>query len=617
MRTIFVLIALVLLCSCTEPPGFGGSPVDISTQFKLAHSAHNEHQAMDVLSGKSALDFHPLDYPQDIAEFGKDSWLKASFPRTGTMPDTDILELPGQLFGQVDIWFEFADGEALHDRAGTWYPYVERKVKHAGVAFFLPPAGQEPVNVLVRMRSNKAMPVNFTALLWTQESWSDYVFNQRVWYGVFLGAILILVISNIFLAFSFRDNSYFFYVGYILCLAFITILVSGLAEEYLWPTGKLRSYILLPSGLGIFFVVNFANTFLNVKQLNPSWYWASSMLSITALVFGVMIVTEFRVPLIPDFFITNFMHILTVLGGAYFIAASLGSYMSGMRQARFLALSMLALLVGMVIYFLYTHGVIKYNLYVVHAMEVGTLIEGVLLSLALSDRINLLSSEKERVEREALAAHRTFSKRLIQAQEMDREVFSNTMHDSIGHGMLVLKQNLDKLASSDGPTQNMSRADELRRQAAYCGEILDEVRRISHDLHPHLLKRLGLKSAIESTMEMALSTQGIEWQADIGDVPRGINKDREIVIYRVIQECLNNILKHADATEVIIALRSDNKMVRVNIKDDGKGIDPGEASEIGQGLYGMKDRIELFGGWFSIESRLDVGTHISFGLAVT
>ncbi len=617
MRTIFISIVLMLLCSCTKIVDAGSSAVDISSQFQLAHSAQNEHQPMDVLFGKAGLDFHPLDYPQDIAEFGKDSWLKARLRRTDMKLEAGILELPGQLFGQVDIWFELADGETLHDRAGTWYPYVERKVKHAGVAFFLPPPGQEPVNVLIRMRSNKAMPVNFTALLWTQESWSDYVFNQRVWYGVFLGAILILVINNIFLAFSFRDNSYFFYVGYILCLAFIAILVSGLAEEYLWPSGKLRSYILLPSGLGIFFVVNFANTFLNIKQLKPSWYWASSMLSITALVFGVMIVTEFRVPLIPDFFITNFMHILTVLGGAYFIAASLGSYMLGMKQARFLALSMLALLGGMVIYFLYTHGVIKYNVYVVHAMEVGTLIEGVLLSLALSDRINLLSSEKERVEREALAAHRTFSKRLIQAQEMDREVFSNTMHDSIGHGMLVLKQNLDKLASSDSPTQNTSRADELRRQAAYCGEILDEVRRISHDLHPHLLKRLGLKSAIESTVEMAFSTQSIEWQADIGDVPRGINKEREIVIYRVIQECLNNILKHADATEVIIALSSDNKMIRVNIKDDGKGIDPGEASEIGQGLYGMKDRVELFGGWFSIESRLDVGTHISFGLAVT
>ena len=315
MRTIFISIVLMLLCSCTKIVDAGSSAVDISSQFQLAHSAQNEHQPMDVLFGKAGLDFHPLDYPQDIAEFGKDSWLKARLRRTDMKLEAGILELPGQLFGQVDIWFELADGETLHDRAGTWYPYVERKVKHAGVAFFLPPPGQEPVNVLIRMRSNKAMPVNFTALLWTQESWSDYVFNQRVWYGVFLGAILILVINNIFLAFSFRDNSYFFYVGYILCLAFIAILVSGLAEEYLWPSGKLRSYILLPSGLGIFFVVNFANTFLNIKQLKPSWYWASSMLSITALVFGVMIVTEFRVPLIPDFFITNFMHILTVLGG--------------------------------------------------------------------------------------------------------------------------------------------------------------------------------------------------------------------------------------------------------------------------------------------------------------
>jgi len=78
--------------------------------------------------------------------------------------------------------------------------------------------------------------------------------------------------------------------------------------------------------------------------------------------------------------------------------------------------------------------------------------------------------------------------------------------------MLVLKQNLDKLASSQNPDQNNSEtayADELRSQAEYCGEILDDVRSMSHDLHPHLLKRLGLKSATESTMERAFSTRDI------------------------------------------------------------------------------------------------------------
>ena len=577
------------------------------------------HEPMDVLSGQSGLAFEPLNYPQNIAEYGKDSWLKTSLLQTGRHSGASILELPGHLFGQVDVWFGLADGQVIHEYAGVRYPYVERKVKHAGVAFNLPPQGPDPVNVLIRIRSEAAMPVNFAALLWAEETWDDYLFNQRAWYGIFLGAILILSIYNFFLAFSLRDKSYLFYVGYILSLTFVVILISGLAEEYLWPQGKPRSFILMASGLGIFFAVSFVNTFLQLKRRKAGWYWFSTVLSIAALIYGFMMMLSIRVPLIPQSFSATFMHILLVLCGVYFIAVSVGSYLMGIRQARFLALSMLALLSGIVIYFLYTYGVIRYNPYLIHVLELGALIEGVLLSLALSDRINLLSQEKERVEREALESQRTFSKRLIQAQEKDREIFSNTMHDSIGHGMLVLKQNLETLAGSLNPDQSNSKmacADELRSQAEYCSEILDDVRRMSHDLHPHLLRRLGLKSAIESTMERAFSKRDIEWQADIDDIPAGIAKNREITIYRVIQECLNNVLKHAEATEVILSLRNENDTIYVNIKDDGRGFDIKEGSTTSLGLHEMRNRIELFGGWFMIESGLDTGTHVSFGISV-
>ncbi len=618
-RPFFIATLFLLLSACSKHNDTGKSPVDISEQFLLAISPWETHEPMDVLSGRAGLDFKPLLYPQDIAEFGNVSWLKTSLVPTDISSDVSILELPGQLFGQVDAWFELADGQVIHDYAGVLYPYVERKVKHAGVAFNLPNQGSEPLNVLIRIRSKTAMPVNFAALLWVENNWDNYLFNQRAWYGIFLGAILILSFYNIFLAFSLRDKSYLYYVGYILSLTFVVILVSGLAEEYLWPQGKPRSFILMASGLGIFFAVSFVNTFLQLKRRKAGWYWLSTILSISALIYGFMMMLAIRVPLIPQSFTATFMHILLVLCGIYFIAVSVGSYLMGIKQARFLALSMLALLSGIVIYFLYTHGFIKYDRYLIHVLELGALLEGVLLSLALSDRINLLTQEKERVERQALDSQRTFSKRLIQAQEKDRELFSNTMHDSIGHGMLVLKQNLETLTNSQNASQNNSETtyvDELRSQAEYCGEILDDVRRMSHDLHPHLLRRLGLKSAIESTMERAFSTQDIEWQVDIDDIPAGIDKDREITIYRVIQECLNNIFKHAAATEVILSLRNDNDTVYVNIKDDGKGFDAEQESTTSQGLHEMRNRIELFGGRFEIESGLDAGTHIRFEISV-
>jgi len=619
-RPFLIAALLLLLIACSKHNDTDNPPVDISEQFLLATSASETLEPMEVLSGQADLDFKPLLYPQDIAEFGNDSWLKTSLVSTDKSSEAHILELPGHLFGQVDIWFELADGQVIHEYAGVRYPYVDRKVKHAGVAFNLPPPGPDPVNVLIRIKSEAEMPVNFAALLWAEDAWDKYLFNQRAWYGIFLGAILILSFYNIFLAFSLRDKSYLYYVGYILSLTFVVILVSGLAEEYLWPQGKPRSFILMASGLGIFFAVSFVNTFLQLKRRNAGWYWFSTVLSIAALIYGFMMMLSIRVPIIPQSFTATFMHILLVLCGIYFIAVSVGSYLMGIKQARFLALSMLALLSGVVTYFLYTHGLIKYDRYLIHVLELGALIEGVLLSLALSDRINLLTQEKERAEREALASQRTFSKRLIQAQEKDRESFSNTMHDSIGHGMLVLKQNLETLASSQDPDQTHSAtnyADELRNQAEYCGEILDDVRAMSHDLHPHLLRRLGLKSAIESTMERAFSTKNIEWQADIDDIPAGFNKDREITIYRVIQECLNNILKHADATEVMLSLRNDNNTICVNIKDDGKGFDIKDESTSSQGLHEMRNRIELFGGRFEIESRHDAGTHVRFEISVT
>lgn len=619
VKIAFIAALLLLFSACAENEATGNGPVDISDRFLLANSPWESTEPTDVLSGRAELAFEQLAYPTDISEFGHDSWLKTTLLPAQHLVDASILEVPGQLFEQVDIWFVLPGGQLVHDYAGVRYPYAERKVKHAGVAFRLPPTGSGAVDILIRIRTKTAQPVNFAALLWAENAWDDYLFNQRAWYGIFLGAILILAVYNIFLAFSLRDKSYLFYAGYILSLTFVVILVSGLAEEYLWPQGKPLTFILMVSGLGIFLAVSFVNTFLQVRSRSPVLFRVSTVLSVLALVYGFMMMLSIRVPFIPQAFSGTLMHMLLVLCGIYFIGVSLVSYLMGIKQARFLALSMLALLAGVVIYFSYTHGLIKYDLYLIHVLELGALAEGVLLSLALSDRINLLSQEKKRVEQEALDSQRTFSKRLIQAQEADREAFSNTMHDSIGHGMLVLKQNLETLANSCDPDRDDPEsfcADELLSQAGYCSEILDDVRRMSHDLHPHLLKRLGLKSSIESTMERAFSKRDIEWQADVEDIPAGVNKNREITIYRVIQECLNNILKHADATEVILSLRNDKDMIYVNIKDDGKGFDVNENTATGLGLREMRDRVELFGGWFVITSDVDAGTHVRFGIPV-
>ena len=614
LRIIIFLTFPILLSGCSGNNDNSGQPVDVSGQFFQATSPWSTHDPLDILSGRTAgLDFEPVITPRQMKRDRNDLWLKTSLIPSDGDQNSQILEIPGHLYARVDIWFQLQDGQVLHQRSGNKYPYVDRSVKHSGTAFPVPGSNGTAVDVLIKIRTGT--PVNFTALLWETDAWDDYLFKQRGWYGIFFGAILILCFYNIFLAFTLKDVSYLYYVGYILSLAAVVILYSGLAEEYLWPQGKSITYVLMVSGVGIFFGISFVNSFLRIKDRLPVLYRLSVAVALLALVFGVL--HALKIHIVPYQLRGPVMHILLLLGCFYFIGVSIVSYLMGFKQSRFLALSMLALLGGMAIYLMYTYGLIKYNLYLIHALEMGSLVEGVLLSLALSDRINLLSKEKDKAEKKAMDSQQSFSRHLLKAQEIDRERYSNAMHDSIGHGMLVLKQNLDRISNSMKMNQNPTDGDDYESvlaQAEYCGEILGDVRRISHDLHPHLLKRLGLKAAIESTLERAFTPQGIEWQADIVDLSGIIDSEREIIIYRVIQECVNNILKHADASEVVLMLRVSGGTVLVNIKDDGVGFDPNEKTASSLGLDEMKGRITLFGGWFEVRAEKGAGTHIKFGL---
>jgi len=601
------------LILATTPFGSDVFPVDIADQFFVATTPYNSVEPEDVISGNIQLQFRAFSPPEEIFVVGSENWMTATSVLDEKYMDAAVLELPGHLFSRVDIWFIFPDGAISHDYSGRSYPYAERKIKHTGVAFTIPSGHVQPMKIYIRNRSG--VPFNFAAVLWNAEKWDSYVFAQRLWYGVFLGGIAILVIYNLFFAVLLKDKSYFYYVGYVLSLCSVVLIYSGLPEEFIWREGLHRIYILLAASFGIFFGVGFINSFLNIRQAYALAYWISTVFSGLAVVFGILL--ALKIHIVPSMLTGTLMHLFLLLGALYFIGMSLLSYFTGMKQARFLALSMVFFTAGLVVYFLYTYGLVRYNQYLIHAVEIGSLVEGIILSLALADRINLLSQAKEKAEKRTLDSQRFFSKQVLKVQELDREKFSNAMHDSIGHGLLVLKQNLERVARSGEGESSKPDSIKLLEQAAFCGELLDDVRGISHDLHPHILKRLGLKAAVESTLERAFKNGDVDWSADIQLPSHTIDKESEITIYRVLQECINNILKHSDATEVIVSIRNEEGYLVVSIKDDGLGVSSEPPESNGLGLRAMEDRIQLFGGWCKLVSVSGVGTNIRFGLPVS
>lgn len=420
------------------------------------------------------------------------------------------------------------------------------------------------------------------------------------------------MLYNLFFGVVLRDRAYFYYIGYLLALTASVVSYTSIPEEYLFREGSVRIYVQALVGFAVFFAICFVNAFLGIREQRPLAWRVSTGIAFTVLVFGLMV--AFSVTIVPADFTGNVMHLGLLLGGLYFLGVSVISYFRGRPEARFLAQSMVVLLVSLSLYLAFTYAWLPYHPLLLHAVEIGALLEGVLLSLALADRVRVINQQRDAAERAAMDAQRFYARKLLLAQESDRERFSGTLHDSIGHGMLVLKQNLEKLATNPALAEAATGPRGLREQIDYCGEILDEVRGMSHDLHPHQLQRLGLETALRTTMERAFDSTDIDWDADIAPVPASLSDERKITLYRVVQECVNNILKHAGASEVILLTEASGAFYTIRVKDDGRGFTPSDINGDGLGLAGMRERMRLFGGRFVIESAPGEGTQVVFAM---
>ncbi len=224
---------------------------------------------------------------------------------------------------------------------------------------------------------------------------------------------------------------------------------------------------------------------------------------------------------------------------------------------------------------------------------------------AYSARVRKFKKEQE--------AQREFSRRLIAFQEKERERIGAELHDGLGQELLVVKNGLDRVAGSAADRADLAGA--LGQLSDMVHSTLREVRDISYDLHPHTLDRLGLRRAIESVAARFAAASDISITAEVEDVDGILSKEKEISLFRVAQECLNNVLRHSGARNVRVTVRRLPAAVELTVEDDGKGFDtrsarPGEGRG-GFGLSGMRERARLLGGTWSVRTGSGAGTTIT------
>ncbi len=207
-------------------------------------------------------------------------------------------------------------------------------------------------------------------------------------------------------------------------------------------------------------------------------------------------------------------------------------------------------------------------------------------------------------------AQEKFSRQLMESQEKERQRIAAELHDGLGQDLLIIK-NWAMLGLKNGA--------DSRRQLGEISETasaaIDEVREIAYNLRPFHLDELGLTKAVEAMLDRVSKVSTIEFSWETDSVDGFFPRDAEINFYRIVQECVNNIVKHSGATRARVEIERDTEGLRLSIEDDGRGFDTGSmaskrASQSGFGLAGINERARILGGKLSVNSEAGEGTTV-------
>lgn len=211
------------------------------------------------------------------------------------------------------------------------------------------------------------------------------------------------------------------------------------------------------------------------------------------------------------------------------------------------------------------------------------------------------------------AAQQAFSRELIASQENERRRIAAELHDSLGQRLIII----NNLALFLLKPKRTVRTEEDKQQtieeiSSEALQAIEETRAISYALRPFQLDRLGLSKAIQALVKTVARASEIELTADIDNIDEAFAEDQRINFYRIVQEALNNIVKHSHATAGSVIARRTKKSVVLSIEDNGQGM-PSEPRSVsagpgGFGLTGMRERATLLKGVMHIRSDAGAGT---------
>jgi signal transduction histidine kinase len=216
----------------------------------------------------------------------------------------------------------------------------------------------------------------------------------------------------------------------------------------------------------------------------------------------------------------------------------------------------------------------------------------------------LLKKELE-INRIKAEQQKEILKNTVQAQEKERKRIARDLHDEVGAMLSVVKLNVGRIEKKSTDSKPRSLATETK---SYLDDVINQVRRISRDLMPPSLEKLGLSFALEEMVNWINKSDQVKIELSRKSKPARFDIKKELAVFRIVQELINNALKHSNASKIFIKIRFAENYMAVSVADNGVGFNPDKLEKTGLGLKNLESRAELMGGQYKMKSSPGKGT---------
>ena len=499
--------------------------IQIGNNAGFIIDSQNSYTLNQVLADTSKI-FHTKSIP-NLGLSNNTYW--AVFNLVNLSSDSLVLRFNQPLLNEITLYR--INGKNISETTySETRPFTSRKYYYAAYAFDLNADAGDTITYAIKFNSNE--PIVFDVSIANTSVTAKEELQQEIITGIYIGILFVMIFYNLFIYFSIRDTSYLVYVCYIIFMGLTHITLPGYGFKYIWPEYPAFNdlsvilFIALASICGIEFVKVFLKTKEHTPLLNKCFF-------IFEIIFVAVLILYFTGNKVLAF---SIVQLGTFILCICIIATAIKIIFIGYRPAIFFLIAWIVLLVSACLYISKDFGIVPYNFFTIHAMQIGSGLEVIFLSFALADRINILKKEKENLQIQTLEALRQ-NELIVKNQNilLEKQVEERTKellhtNEELSATIANLKQTQTQLISSE----KMAFLGHLTAGIAH--EINNPINFVVSNVKP-------LKKDIEDIYELIQKYENLDPVHDLQNKIEEINSFRNEIDYAYLKNEIGSLLK--------------------------------------------------------------------------